>query len=237
MSNDYFRFKQFTIRQDRCAMKVTTDSILLGAWTDTKNTDRILDVGTGTGLLVLMMAQRSNATIDAIEINEKAFMQARENINESPWSTRVNVMNISFQEYMKTAQGIYDLIICNPPYFEDDKKPPSEARLVARHNDFLTLKDLVNGVEKGLSNTGRFCVILPVEKSEKFLELITSGLLYCNKRLNVRPKQKSDIKRVLFELSKSKTKSIEEMLTIECAKGRIYSDEFIRLTREFYLKM
>ena len=128
MPNDYFKFKQFTIHQDKCAMKVGTDGVLLGAWAECANAKGILDIGTGTGLIALMIAQRSNAKIDAVEIDETASKQAKENIKKSLWNDRIEILNISFQDFSKSTNEKYDLIVSNPPYFQNSLYAPDEKR-------------------------------------------------------------------------------------------------------------
>ncbi len=150
-------------------MKVGTDGVLLGAWADCDNAKRILDIGTGTGLIALMMAQRSQAQIDAIEIDEHASEQAIENVNRSPWASRVNVINKSLQDYSKVENKAYDLIVSNPPYFQNSMFAPDKKRTDARHNSNLELEDLLKGAKKLLSNDGKLSIILPYLEGNMFI--------------------------------------------------------------------
>ncbi len=235
MPNPYFKFKQFTIWQDKCAMKVGTDGVLLGAWTDIGNSERILDVGTGTGLIALMLAQRSDAVIDAVEINEEAFEQASDNVVASSWKDRVNVIHQDFQAYSKTNDSKYDLIVTNPPYFKNSLKSLDEDRNAARHSHLLTIEELFFGVEKLLSNKGRFCMVFPFDENKGLLEIAIYHQLYLTKITVVHPNLSLPPKRVLLEFSRIGTRTIHSSLTIEKQKRHDYTDEYIELTKDFYL--
>src|SRR4051812_37120730 len=161
MSDSTFRFRQFTVHQDKCAMKVGTDAVLLGSWIRPGLSRYILDIGTGTGLLALMIAQKSFAGIDAIDIDQGAFFQATENVRISPWYSRIYIYHQSFQNFSKTTTKQYDLVVTNPPYFHDASKPSIESRIHARHDDQLTFLELANGVKKVISPEGKFYLILP----------------------------------------------------------------------------
>ena len=143
MSNPFFQFKQFTIRHDKCAMKVGTDGVLLGAWAGTESCSRILDVGTGTGLIALMLAQRSKAVVDAIDIDADACLQAQENAESSLFAGRINVFHSDLADFAQASTHLYGLIVSNPPYFVDSLKCPNLQRNTARHTDTLTLEDLL----------------------------------------------------------------------------------------------
>ena len=156
-----FTFKQFTIHQDACAMKVGTDGVLLGAWCPVEHAVRVLDIGTGTGLIALMIAQRApKALIEAVELDEKAAEQARYNVSLTPFDERVKVFTSSIQVFAETNQGVYDVIVCNPPYFVDSLKSPNNSRTQARHTDTLTHDDLLLVANKLLSEQGTLNVIL-----------------------------------------------------------------------------
>jgi tRNA1Val (adenine37-N6)-methyltransferase len=161
MPQETFVFKQFTIQQDKCPMKVGTDAVLLGAWIKPTNEKRILDIGTGTGILAIMLAQKSTALIDAIDIDISAVEQAKQNAEFCKWRDRVNVEHITLQQYSKQTDKRYDLIVANPPYFKDSFKPLEEGRTLARHNDYLPFDELVEGVIALLEKKGKFFVILP----------------------------------------------------------------------------
>ncbi len=236
MSNDYFQFKQFKIIQEKTAMKVGTDGVLLGAWTDIQNSKSILDIGTGTGLIALMLAQKSNADIEAVEINNEAFFEAEQNIVNSKWDKRIKIYNISFQEFCKSNKK-FDLIVTNPPYFIDSMKSPELNRTIARHNNELSYKDLLLGVDALLNKNGIFCLILPYEQTNKFLNMAQDYNLFCTKKTIVKPTLNKQANRVLLELQRTKQIIIENELIIEDKGRHQYSKEYIELTKDFYLKM
>jgi tRNA1Val (adenine37-N6)-methyltransferase len=235
MPNPYFQFKKFTIHQERCAMKVGTDGVLLGAWIDINGAKRILDVGTGTGLIALMIAQRSDALIDAVEIDESAADQAMENVANSMWASRIHIHFNSFQNFSNTDIK-YDIIVSNPPYFTDCLPAPESKRSLARHNDQLSLKELVDGVVRLLSQLGRFSVILPANEYEIFRELALKLNLNENRRTIVYPSPGKDVKRILSEFAFYQKEFIENSIVIEKYGRHQYSGEFIELTRNYYLK-
>lgn len=228
-----FQFKQFTIAQNTTAMKVGTDGVLLGAWS-TINDSNILDIGTGTGLIALMAAQRTKtALIDAVEIEQEAFKQASENIKNSNWSNRITAHNCSIQNYHPRKK--YDLIISNPPFFIDSTKAMNSKRNNARHTDELSFSDLINAINRLLKPNGFFSLILPIVESAHFIELANHQNLYLNRSCIVKPNPVKPAKRVLMEFSFYKKDLIQEELTIETEKRHHYSKEYIILTQDFYL--
>ncbi len=235
MGGNQFRFKQFTILQDRCAMKVGTDGTLLGAWVDIYEAKKILDIGTGTGLIALMLAQRSQAEIDAVEIDADSSIQAKENVERSPRQENISIYHCSIQEYAETCYKKYDLIISNPPFFENASKAAKQTRTVARHTDFLAQADLLKAATKLLSKTGRLAVIYPVEQAKIFQEKAECIGLFCQKKLYVKPRPTIPIKRILMELSQHKLPEPENTIILE-AKQYLYTSEFITLIKDFYLK-
>lgn len=237
MANSFFRFKQFTVNQERCAMKVGTDGVLLGAWCDVSCASEILDVGTGTGLIALMLAQRnSSAKICGIEIDNDAAKQALENVNGSPWSDRVKIENVSFQDFTLSTERSFDLIVSNPPYFCNSLKNPDGRKSTARHTDDLPFEDLLECSAKLLKNNGKLAVVLPVTEGNLFVKLAGNVGLSCSKRVEVCPKPNSDPKRLLLEFTKSKTETKTDTLVIETETRHCYSPEFKNLTKDFYLK-
>ena len=237
MSNP-FVFKQFTIHQDQCAMKVGTDGVLLGAWTNIEcNPNSVLDIGSGTGIIALMLAQRSNAElIDAIEIEEDAYEQCVENFENSPWSDRLFCYHASLQEFTDEVEEKYDLIISNPPFYTDDFKSKNTQRDIARFSSAMPFKHLVKSVSKLLSENGKFTVIIPFKEEEQFITLASKVNLFPNRILRVKGNHNTEIKRSLLEFSFSKIEIKTEELTIE--KGRHnYTNDYVNLTKDFYLKM
>jgi tRNA1Val (adenine37-N6)-methyltransferase len=230
-----FYFKHFAIKQDKCAMKIGTDGVLLGAWVDKGSAKRVLDVGTGTGLVALMLAQRTVAFIDAVDIDTLAFEQSRDNFINSPWKERLTSFNESLQDFAaKNGGEAYDLIVSNPPYFMNSPKPNVDARTTARHMDeTLTPEELINAVVYLLSTTGRFCAILPLREGTLFIEAAEKKKLYCNKIVRVYTKTDKAEKRLLLSFSKKRTDIITESLVIQNASGE-YSNEFIALIQDYY---
>lgn len=234
MPNPYFKFKQFTIYHDRCAMKVGTDGVLLGAWTNAQNIKNTLDIGTGSGLIALMLAQQNrDMLIDAIDIDNKAVEQARENTIRSPFSSQIRCFNTSLQEYALNCDHKYDLIVSNPPYFEQSLKSPKENRSIARHTDSLSVDELIRLSSELLSHDGRLSVIYPFEYKNYLLE---QDKLFVTRVTNVYPIPESSPKRVLVEFSKQKSSLEENDLLIE-RERHIYSDKFISLAKDYYLKL
>jgi tRNA1Val (adenine37-N6)-methyltransferase len=235
MANHYFKFKQFTVWQDRCAMKVGTDGVLLGAWCEVGGRKRILDVGTGTGLISLMLAQRSQALITAIDVDEKAVSQARENVNRSPWD-RIEVIQADFKQFC--PENRYDMIVSNPPYFVRSLKSPDGQRTLARHADELNYTDLFAGVDRLLTPNGLFSLIIPAESLPEIISLSQQFNLSLLRRLNVITKPAAAPKRILITFSREEPTDIPAAtnLLIEHARHQ-YSEAYIQLTQDFYLAM
>lgn len=238
MANQWFRFKHFTLQQDKCAMKVGTDGVILGAWMDVNNAKTALDIGTGTGLLALMLAQRSPALqIDAIEIDADAATQAMENVAESQFHKQISIWNVDFNEYSKHCNYKYDLIISNPPFFRDSLKPDSMGRAMARHTETLTLGQLLSGVKKLLSPQGKLSIILPFELVMSLIDMAAIHNLFPGRILKVIPVPGKDAKRGCIEFSFKKKEVVEDSLVIEVGGRHHYSEEYKKLTQDFYLDM
>lgn len=218
-------------------MKVGIDGVLLGAWTDVGNADSILDVGTGTGLIALMLAQRSYAQIDAIDIDADAVVQANENIQTSPWSDRINVHEAELQKYVLNTKKCYDLIVSNPPYFVNSTKASLENRTTARHTDTLTHEELIDNAFALLKPTGRICIILPVNEGLCSVEYASSIGLHCTKQVIVFPKPGAAAKRLLLEFSLQFTACEISEIVIESDVRHQYSPEFTALAKDYYLKL
>ncbi len=237
MPNPFFRFKQFIVYHDRCAMKVGTDGVLLGAWTDISDAKTALDIGTGTGLISLMIAQRNrNITIDAIDIEIDAIAQAKDNIKNSPFATQIKCTQCSVQEFAEKYEKKYDIIVSNPPFFAESLKSPDNQRSLARHDDTLSINDLLKASAKLLNNNGKLSLIYPYEYKRAILDIAKLNNLFINKATNVYPTSSSQPKRILLEISKNQTSIQENSLTIEESR-HIYSDEFTELVKDFYLKL
>lgn len=233
-----FQFKKFNINQDRCAMKVGTDGVLLGAWCPIdNNTFSILDIGAGTGILSLILAQRSNAVqIDAIEIDENAYEQCVENFESSPWGDRLFCFHAGLDEFLEEPEDEYDLIISNPPFYTEDYKTENEQRDLARFSDALPFKDLVEAANLLLSENGIFAVIIPFKEEEKFIALAKEFELHTFKITRVIGTPTTEIKRSLLAFSKTQKQTLIDELIIETARHQ-YTEEYIDLTKDFYLKM
>jgi tRNA1Val (adenine37-N6)-methyltransferase len=231
-----FQFKQFTIHQDQCAMKVGTDGVLLGAWTDCSSAQRILDIGIGTGLIALMLAQRSKAIIDGIEIDELATQQALQNVENSPWAERINIIHQSFQDFCNTQTKPYDLIVSNPPYFENSLKSPSASRTTARHTDSLTSLEIISACKKLLTKNGKLSLILPVQEGIECIVKAKEQGLYLQRKTTVIPRRGAAVKRILLCVGFEDCICQEAELLIEMDSRHEYSEEYKELTRDYYLK-
>ncbi|GGG41766.1 tRNA1(Val) (adenine(37)-N6)-methyltransferase [Croceivirga lutea] len=233
-----FQFKQFAITQDKCAMKVGTDGVLLGAWVDIQDgIESVLDIGAGTGLLALQMAQRSGVdTIDAVELHNDAFEQCVENFEASEWSDRLFCYHASFQEFFQEIDETYDLLIANPPFFTEEVSSGNTPRDKARQERSLPFEHLLFGAAKLLSSKGSFAVIIPFSEEGHFLELAKHVQLFPNRITRVRGNKKVPVKRSLLQLSRNQNEIEIKELVIE-KERHVYTQEYINLTKDFYLKM
>jgi tRNA1Val (adenine37-N6)-methyltransferase len=235
MANNYFNFKQFTIYQDKSAFKVGTDGVLLGAYTDVTGVKRILDIGSGTGLISIMLAQRCDAEIIGIEPDYESYIQTCENVGRCDWHERITVEHTDLQNFSLVHEK-FDLIVTNPPFFSDSLKSPDLRKSFTRHNDSLTSDEILNGVIKLLHDEGRFQLILPYVEGNVFIAEAHKYGLYCNNILKIKPLPSSEIRRLILTFSKNQIKSVERFLTIEYGKRHEFTEEYIKLTKEFYLK-
>jgi len=236
MANSFFQFKQFKVEQANAGMKVGTDGVLLGAWTSVNGARNILDIGTGTGLIALMLAQRSNiANIDGLEIEQKASFQARDNFVASQWRERLKVINKSLQNYAADTDVKYDLIVSNPPFFNNALKNVCLQRSIARHTDSLSFMELLAGTVRLLKPEGRFCVVLPAESELSFVKVAEQHQLYLNRILRILPTPQKDAKRVLMEFSFTQHGVEEDLLIVEEFGRHGYSEAYKQLTKDFYL--
>ena len=238
-----FTFKQFSVNQDRCAMKIGTDGVLLGAWTPLINNPfNVLDIGAGTGILSLMLAQRSNAApnnvgiIDAIEIDEDAYEQCVENFEASPWGDKLFCFHAGLDEFVDEPEDEYDLIISNPPFYTDDYKSDNSSRDLARFEDALPFEELIEAAALLLSDNGIFSVIIPYKEEERFVAMCKILDLFPLKITRVKGTPTSEIKRSLLAFCRMEQTPLIDELIIEISRHN-YTPEYIELTKEFYLKM
>jgi len=231
MGKSSFCFKQFEVFHDRCAMKVGTDGVLLGAWINPGNAMRILDVGSGSGLIALILAQHSMAQVDGVELDLEAAKQAGENFSNSLWTERMCIFEADFNFFQNTS---YDLIVSNPPFFRKSLKAPVKERNLARHTDMLSYEMLIQKSAQLLSPDGRFAVILPTDSSDDFEEVCWQNKLYLSKRCEVIPVEGLSPKRVLLEFSLHRS-TIERTTLILETKDHQMTPEFSDLTADLYL--
>lgn len=234
-----FQFKQFSIRQDKTAMKVGTDGVLLGSWAPIDhNPFSVLDVGAGTGIIALMLAQRTNAEqIDALEIDEDAYEQAVENFENSPWGDRLFCFHAGLDEFIEEPEDEYDLIVSNPPFYAEDFKTENEQRDLARFQDAMPFEEIVEAADLLLSENGILAIIIPFKEEAKFIALAKEAELFPLRITRVKGTPKSETKRSLLAFSRNEVPEIEiDELIIEIDR-HIYTPEYIALTKDFYLKM
>ncbi|MBK7628876.1 MAG: methyltransferase [Bacteroidales bacterium] len=235
MANSHFTFKEFTIFQEKAAFKVGTDGVLLGAVADAINRKYILDIGTGTGLITIMLAQRCEAEIVSIEPDYESFLQAEENVAKCKWRSRIKLINCDLQSF-NPEERKFDLIVSNPPFFSDSLKNPDPRKSSARHNDSLSSADLLNGVAKLLNDGGIFQLIMPYVEGTIFIAEAQQYGLYCNKILKIKPLPTSDVRRLIMTFSRERLKLTEKILTIERGERHEFTDDYKALTKDFYLK-
>jgi len=234
-----FQFKQFKIKQDQCAMKIGTDGVVLGAWVLPEYEPRnILDIGTGTGVISLMLAQRFNASeIEAIEIDEKAYEQSVSNFEASPWGDRLFGYHASFQEYFQEVDDEkYDLIISNPPYFLPTQKTQNNARNIARFEDALPFEHLLYGASKLLDEKGVFALIIPYSIEEKVIKTASDVYLFPERITRVRGNAESIVKRSLIQFKFTVEKQNISELILE-KERHVFTQEYTKLVKDFYLKL
>ncbi len=233
-----FTFKQFTVNQERCAMKIGTDGVLLGAWAPLiNNPNAILDIGAGTGVLSLMLAQRSTAEqIDAIEIDEDAYEQCVENFETSPWGDRLFCFHAGLDEFVDDPEDKYDLIISNPPFYAEDFKTDDSQRDMARFQDAMPFEELIEAAALLLSDNGIFSVIIPFKEEAKFVSMCKELDLFPLQITRVKGTPTSDIKRSLLAFTRIEQTPLIDELTIEISRHQ-YTPEYIALTKDFYLKL
>ena len=234
-SGTHFHFKQFSVRHDKCAMKVGTDAVLLGAWVDVSDVRRILDIGTGSGVIALLLAQRtgSSTRIESVEIEKEAARQAAENFGNSPWRSRLEVHQLAVQDFFPSCR--FDLIATNPPYFNRSLEPSDNRRRHVRHTVTLNYEELLSAVDRLLTSDGRFNLILPFQEATLFSDVALQYGLACSRRYNFRTRKEKPNERVLMEFSRG-TQSVETGEILLYNEGVEWSSTYRLLISDFYIK-
>jgi tRNA1Val (adenine37-N6)-methyltransferase len=240
MSNSYFQFKQFTIHQDQCAMKVCTDSCLFGAWINDwiknakPNIFNALDVGAGTGLLSLMLAQNHTFEIDAVEIEASAFNQAKQNIESTNWKNQIKIHHTSMQDFIPTKK--YDFIFSNPPFYENDLKSNDSSKNLAKHDSGLSLETLISFVDKNLSDTGFAALLLPFHRKKHIEDLLKDFSFSIVAQTLVKQSASHNYFRTMILFSKQNAIPQENEINIYEERNK-YSTEFLHLLKAYYLHL
>lgn len=231
-----FRFKQFAVSHANSSMKVGTDAVILGSWAEIKNSQKILDIGTGSGIIALMMAQKnSEAQIKAIDIDANSIREASQNFEQSPWSERLEAECIALQNYGLSHKNQFDHIISNPPFFSKSTPAPDKARHNARHTDTLSADDFFNYSKLLLTETGKISLIIPFYSSADWIKIAEKYTLFPSRITNVISYPGKPIERLLIEFSNEKQEVESTDFFIRKGKGLAYSEEYIELTKDFYL--
>lgn len=235
-SKTHFHFKRFSVSHLGSAMKVGTDAVLLGAWVNIDRAIHILDIGTGNGTIALILAQRSDehSKIDAVEIADDESVQARENFKNSPWPHKIHLQHSAIQDYFPPVK--YDLIVSNPPFFNNSLIPPRSERSRARHTLKLTYRELISSARRLLTEGGKFNVILPFAEGLQFISQAEREMLFCSRQYSFKTRPEKAIERWLLEFCRSKsTPDTGEILLYQ--KEHIWDESYVNLTKDFYLKL
>lgn len=233
--NVTFRFKRFAIDDSHCGMKVGTDGVAIGAWTECRGANKVIDVGSGSGLIALMIAQRCNAAIDAIETDCGACIDARSNIDASPWNDRINLIEGCFSTYHSDIPA--DLIVSNPPFFADGEEAPAANRALARHEGMLNYASLIDFAVKMLSDCGRLSFIYPSGREDEIIYKAEMSHLKLRRICHLQQNAHRQPVRDLYEFSRIDGPIEETTLTIRETDGRSYTADFARLCHDFYLEL
>ena len=232
-----FRFKQFSVEDQQSTMRVGSDAVLLGAWADTLNDTRILEIGTGCGVISLMLAQRSEALIDAIDNDHPSILQAQQNFAASHWDERLHPIQASLQNFVSPGIELYDHIVSNPPYFRNSLKSPDPVKNVAKHECMLTYEELILGVGKWLKKDGKLSVILPAQESQVFISMASELNLFLSRKLEIKPKTNKPVNRVLMEFSFNPPPGFTYgELSIRAEDGS-YTPEYCAFTEPYYFSL
>ena len=235
--NNYFQFKEFRIVQEKSAMKVNTDGVLLGAWINIDGAKTVLDVGAGTGLISLMIAQRSEAEITGVEIEKNAAEEAFQNVRNSKWSDRIIIQNSPFQDFVAISKSKFDIIVSNPPFFSNGIKNSNPHRAIARHNQSLPFGEIIAGAKKLLSENGKLALILPWDQAQEFIDKSIRENLYLTRSTEVKPFPDKEPNRCLMEFRREKKVILKTQMSIYDESRFEYTDEFKRMAGDFYLKL
>lgn len=231
---DEFRFRKFAIAHAQSTMRVGTDAVLLGSFTRVDiNVRKILDVGTGCGIIALMLAQRTDALIDAIDVDEQTILEANSNFRSSPWSSRLNVQQVSFQDFAKSTSNDYDLIVSNPPFFQNSLLPKSEKLKLAKHNQQLGFESFLTATDVLLFKGGKFAIILPVIESESFLRQAGIKGFFMVNNCSVIPVSGKNPNRNIMMFSREEVKPVIGQIILRNSKGK-FSEEYKQLTKDFH---
>jgi tRNA1Val (adenine37-N6)-methyltransferase len=235
MSNPWFKFKQFTIHQDQCAMKVCTDSCILGAWFAAKVPEyaTILDIGSGTGLLMMMLAQKSGSEIHGIEIDLTAYKQLKENISQNKWKEQLKVFPGDARTYAFPVK--YDFIITNPPFFENDLQSETDREQVAKHSKLLTLDETIKIIDKNLQPFGAFGIIVPFHRWEYFDRLASFSNLHLTEKLFIKQSPRHPHFRAILHYSRNKESFVPSFELVIQKEDGAYTEEFVELMKDYYL--
>lgn len=235
MSNSYFKFKKFTIEQEGCAMKVGTDGCLLGGWFDCSQSHRILDIGCGSGLIAIMAAQRCEARIIGVEIEQSAAAQAKANVQACPWSSRIEILNADILQY--TPEELFDTIVCNPPYFINSLKCDKSSRTLARHSDTLECTSFFKKATSLLTADGKISIVIPTDIAEEWKDAAAINSFSPSRITYIKTKPRKTPKRVLIEFVRAyKCDTDTQTLILEEERG-VYSKDAQEILRDFYLKI
>ncbi len=229
-----FSFKQFSIDDEGCTMKVGTDAVLLGAIADCQSVKSILDIGTGSGIISLMLAQRSKAAIDGVEIDKDSYLKARQNFRKSPWAERLTAIHDSFQDYCKKANTTYDLIVSNPPFFSKSFMPGSEEKRISRHDESLNFSDLVSGAEKLLAISGQMVLILPFLEKNRMINIAGKHNLHLFSCLEIYPKADKIPNRVILQFRREEPRNVEIKPFVLRNPDNSYSKSYLQITKDFH---
>lgn len=236
VSKTVFQFKHFEIHQEHSSMKIGTDGVLLGAWADVSNCKEALDIGTGTGVIALMLAQRNlESDVHAVEIDNDSFEEAEYNFKNAHWNDRMRCFHYSIQDFTVATEQRYDLIVCNPPFFTGGTLSDAYDRNAVRHTIKLPHGELLISVRQLLKKAGKFCVILPFLEGLRFKEMAQSNGLFCNKTTGVKPDLLKPVERLLMEFSFKVSDYKYNEMCIRNEHGN-YSRDYKSLTKEFYLE-